>query len=60
MKTGTIDILMARKQFVDRWCGERGRNRDALTMEEILEIRRDERWIRPLESPHPDEEKEPE
>lgn len=46
-----LATLMARKAFADRWCAEHGKDRDTLSMQDILAIRRDPRWISPLESP---------
>lgn len=47
MRDDFTALIMGRKHFVDKWCEARGKHRDTLTMAEILEIRRDPRWINP-------------
>ena len=43
----TLALVKARDAFVTVWCEEHGKDRDDLSLEEILELRRDPRWTAP-------------
>ncbi|GEM_PF-647833 len=44
-----IAILRSRAVFVDKYCGEKGWNKDDLTMKQIFEIRDQSGWENPLD-----------